>query len=311
MLFTLTHKSIGQIRFNHRDQSYSTGLKIRGAELYASRVFIGEIIAQQFLSNSYTIAYIDFGFNKNALLEWSQSGLSLGLLFVLEGRLKLLNNGEQPLELSKGAYLLRDKPVCQLGFYESDKASVLSISIPEDAYSLINTGEHPFLNRVLRNSPGMNSILDDLFRNEYNQVLRSLFYEKCVRDLFFQHFLAIENSNMVVSGNLIPPSISMAYDLILKSNPDTHYSLADLAELTGVSASTLKKGFKKYFGSSPFAHQADLRMEWVRGLIENTNLPIKKIFKTAGYAHVAGFIKAFKKEYGLSPFQWRKKHRTN
>ena len=47
-------------------------------------------------------------------------------------------------------------------------------------------------------------------------------------------------------------------------------------------------------------------MAYSTTLLLNTNLSVSDIAQTLGYSNQSNYINSFKKEYGMSPLNWRK-----
>jgi two-component system response regulator YesN len=92
---------------------------------------------------------------------------------------------------------------------------------------------------------------------------------------------------------------------IIQDNPLKHTSIEDMANSLGTNRKMLVSGFKQHYGTGVHEFQTRLVMEKARALLEETDKPIKDIVRLMGYKGSAGFRKAFKKEFGLSPSEWR------
>ncbi len=84
-----------------------------------------------------------------------------------------------------------------------------------------------------------------------------------------------------------------------------HYTIPQVATHAGISATKLKAGFKKLFGTSLYHYQHEQRLNKGKYLLENTNKTMKEISRTLGYRYVNNFGIAFKKRFGKSPGTWR------
>jgi AraC-like DNA-binding protein len=61
---------------------------------------------------------------------------------------------------------------------------------------------------------------------------------------------------------------------------------------------------------SPQEYLMQVRMEKSRELLLKTDVPIYMVAKEVGYADQLAFSRIFRKKHGLSPEQYRKKHRN-
>ena len=59
---------------------------------------------------------------------------------------------------------------------------------------------------------------------------------------------------------------------------------------------------------SPQEYLMQVRMERSRELMLKTELPVRMVAREVGYVDQLAFSKIFKKKFGLSPEQYRRKH---
>jgi AraC-like DNA-binding protein len=83
--------------------------------------------------------------------------------------------------------------------------------------------------------------------------------------------------------------------------------LSDLAEVAGMSVSTLSAHFRKTFGLSPKAYLIQYRMRYAAHLLMDKNLNIAEVASRVGYDDPFHFSKLFKKHCGASPRGLRRK----
>lgn len=81
----------------------------------------------------------------------------------------------------------------------------------------------------------------------------------------------------------------------------------EVAEVGGVSKTYLSKLFKTRMELSYIEYLMSVRMEQAAIMLEKTDQPINEIAKAVGYEDVSGFRKGFKKLYGISASDYRKK----
>ena len=89
-----------------------------------------------------------------------------------------------------------------------------------------------------------------------------------------------------------------------------HYQTVTLAELSrcfGYSESYLSRIITLYTGSGFSQILKSVRLKNAAGLLENSLLPINEISVQCGYEDRTYFHKAFKKQYGMTPAEYRKR----
>lgn len=78
-----------------------------------------------------------------------------------------------------------------------------------------------------------------------------------------------------------------------------------LAELAGLSVSFFPKQFKAETKATVFQHIAHLRCTHAAELLRSTDSPIQDISGFVGYPDNNYFVKVFRKEYGMTPSEYR------
>ena len=93
---------------------------------------------------------------------------------------------------------------------------------------------------------------------------------------------------------------------MLEQAPEQDYTLAQLAALAAMSPSSLRSKFRHAFGSPIFDYLRDCRLELARRyLLEGHS--VQQAAWMSGYQHATNFSTAFRRRYGLSPGDLRKR----
>lgn len=95
----------------------------------------------------------------------------------------------------------------------------------------------------------------------------------------------------------------------LAENFDKNITIPQLARQTGINEAKLKEGFRELYGQSIHAYLQQLRLEKAQQLLSTTNMSVTEITYDIGYSQVTHFTTLFKKEFGLTPTEWRQKHK--
>lgn len=82
-------------------------------------------------------------------------------------------------------------------------------------------------------------------------------------------------------------------------------TVSEVARLLGVSRRFLEIRFRRDLNCTPGAHIRRVQLESVARLLRMTNLPIQVIAQRTGYQHPEVLMRAFKREYALTPMQFR------
>ena len=84
-----------------------------------------------------------------------------------------------------------------------------------------------------------------------------------------------------------------------------------IARNLGFSLAYLSKSFTKHVGESPTRYLINIRIMEAKKLLKTTDMTIKQISDTLGYADQFCFSKSFKTNTGLSPNKYRLNHSEN
>ena len=81
-----------------------------------------------------------------------------------------------------------------------------------------------------------------------------------------------------------------------------------IARLAGVSRRSLENRFKKTLGRSPHQELIRIRIEKAKVLLSGTSLPMGKIAELSGFGDPYNFSRAFRRETGSTPRQYRQQN---
>lgn len=87
---------------------------------------------------------------------------------------------------------------------------------------------------------------------------------------------------------------------------DQNDSVNALAKMCHLSESQLTRRFLKLYGLSPIAYKNQIRTHVARELLFHTDLSLEEISLRLGYTSYTDFYRMFKKNFSLSPSEYRK-----
>jgi AraC-like DNA-binding protein len=87
--------------------------------------------------------------------------------------------------------------------------------------------------------------------------------------------------------------------------------LEALAKQVGMGYSSFRRVFRDQIGISPWQYLLRSRLAHARRLLASTDETMASIAEIVGFGSAFHFSSAFKKAYGVSPDNWRKKNRPN
>ena len=86
---------------------------------------------------------------------------------------------------------------------------------------------------------------------------------------------------------------------------DCGFSIGQMADDFGVSASALSQYFKDHQGTTVLEYASQLRMEKAKALLKSAHMPLQDVALEVGYYNVASFIRRFKQMVGCTPGEYR------
>lgn len=98
---------------------------------------------------------------------------------------------------------------------------------------------------------------------------------------------------------------------LLHRRPCHPWTLANLSSEAGTSRSVLAERFARFLGEPPLSYLARWRLQLAARKLHTTHHTIVQVAADVGYESEAAFNRAFKREFGLPPGEYRKKLAEN
>ena len=96
----------------------------------------------------------------------------------------------------------------------------------------------------------------------------------------------------------------------VEAHYDEAITIPQLVEMTGMSETVFKKTFAKVFSMTPGHYLTTIRLNAVRRLLEMTDKLLSEIAAETGFFDQSHLSRIFKKERGMTPGEYRRKHRS-
>jgi LacI family transcriptional regulator len=87
-------------------------------------------------------------------------------------------------------------------------------------------------------------------------------------------------------------------------------SVDDVAAQVGTSSRSLQRAFRRHLGRGVIAELRRRRLQALARLLRSTDLPITDLAPTVGFRTLVHLHKCFRETYGMTPREYRKKHRA-
>ena len=97
---------------------------------------------------------------------------------------------------------------------------------------------------------------------------------------------------------------------LLHREPAHSWTLTELSTRVGASRSTIAERFARYLSEPPLTYLARWRLQLAARKLQTTQCAIVQVACDVGYESDTAFTRAFKREFGLPPAQYRKKLAT-
>jgi AraC-like DNA-binding protein len=95
----------------------------------------------------------------------------------------------------------------------------------------------------------------------------------------------------------------------MHQKPSTPWTIAKLASEVGMSRSPFATKFTNLVGEPPLTYLTNWRMNLAAGYLRDDQISIREIAERVGYESPASFTNAFKRNFSISPRQYKEKHK--
>jgi AraC family transcriptional regulator of arabinose operon len=95
------------------------------------------------------------------------------------------------------------------------------------------------------------------------------------------------------------------------SNPKIQWRVDILASEMNICSVYFQKIYKRTFGVSCVADVINCRMNYAKGILSKTNMPISSVAEECGYKNDVHFMRQFKKYVDVTPSEYRKNSFVN
>lgn len=93
--------------------------------------------------------------------------------------------------------------------------------------------------------------------------------------------------------------------------PQQNWTVADLAKAAGLSRAAFSERFSRAFGEPPLKTLNRLRLQQAADMLVRSNASLGDIAIEVGFGSAAAFLRAFKRQFGMTPGGWRMRSRVS
>ena len=198
--------------------------------------------------------------------------------------------------------------------YAQNNVSFMCVAVEKDYFEqMIETfgTESVSFNTTLPYSDALHDYIKN-FRKEFGSsesvlilnLLRDLICAEIIRSAMADSF----DSRTQNSG--YAPGISRVVKYI-NDNYDKEINVDELAKICGLSKTYFSSTFKSIFGTTPKAYVNTLRIAKAKNMLEFSDIPIKKIAVSCGFASLNTFFCAFRKATDMTPSEFKESRKDN
>lgn len=124
-------------------------------------------------------------------------------------------------------------------------------------------------------------------------------------ELFFSFLRLLRNGSVPDENRTLPEDIQAALDY-MRQHLAEPITVQDTAAAVHISVNTLERHFSTALGITPNAYLRERRLELARQMLR-TEATIQQISDACGFFDCSRFILLFRRQYGITPLQYRKK----
>lgn len=119
-----------------------------------------------------------------------------------------------------------------------------------------------------------------------------------------RHYTNAHDSERKFTGGLSGKKLRQVMDLIAGSY-ESDLSLADLAEVAGMSTFHFAREFKRATGTTPHQYLIKFRVDRAKAMLTESEMPLVEVSSRTGFSHQSHFTRLFRKLTGTTPQSYR------
>lgn len=121
-----------------------------------------------------------------------------------------------------------------------------------------------------------------------------------------QNLETVPSSQSYTSFTATQVDIAKRVEQIITSDLRQHHPAWELATRFSVSETSLKNYFRGVYGQNISVCLREIRLKKAAELFATTKLSVSEIAEQVGYINQSKFAAVFKKQFGLSPLEYRR-----
>ncbi len=226
--------------------------------------------------------------------------------YVLSGKGYVINNGKKYVVKGGDAYIIHPHDTCK---YYSD---------PDDPYMKywINFSSNLFFDIMNAYGIHQQTVFENANLKEDFEKFFELDGDPCFNEHIYPRASAIifEMLMKLAEKNREVRRVSdLAHEIkfMLSTSVKKPFSLETLTEKFFLSESQIIREFKKYYHVTPYKYLLNLRIDYAKNLLDNSDMTVKEIAELLTFSNEYYFSNYFKQRVGVSPKNYRKEKRNS
>lgn len=247
--------------------------------------------------------------------EWPTG---FGWIFFLSGKVTYKHNSlGKEIMMSEGMNRIAFQPGTEgsAQFYPGSPIRIITITMTTDKFSGTIGGDFHVLPSALQravegslkvgafalnhNNGDIQYILNSLASALSDSLSPGILIEGLTLELLGRHLMLFSSNGHQISLNERKRVIEACH--LLVDGMENPPKLIDLAREVGLSPNRLSLGFKSVYGTTPFAHLREIRLNRAYELLVKKEMNVTETAFSVGYESLSHFSKAFFNRFGLKP----------
>lgn len=227
--------------------------------------------------------------------------ISAGDVFVIKGNTRHGYADSETLDIVNVLFNLPELSIPTNDLYQMPAYYALFALEPNTRET--NEGFHHQLRLTEDELSRVSAILLQL---EFEFAQREAGYREMAIALFSQAMVFLSRRYDLAAGPESRRMLSLGKVLshVERHLADSH-SLKQLADVAGMSISTLQRSFRRALGASPAEYVMRKRLARAAELLRGTDTTVTEVAYSVGFWDSNYFSRCFRKNYGCSPREWR------
>ena len=247
-------------------------------------------------------------------LEWSGGEIALGegMVIVIPNNLQTILRGDGQRDAANDGITVSSAGCHDAPSNDTGGLVVASSVVTASAghgLGYFESLKHPLVEDA--NAPLLTLIFSGILDELENPGIGS----KCVVEALMKQVLIVLLRRTLACQKISTPLYLTVANpklaLVINTIQDSHgerLSIPALASMVGMTAFGLTQEFERVFGESLLEYIQGVRLHEASTLLTQTDLPIKYIAASVGFASRSHFSRAFRKRQGEDPTSFRKSH---